>query len=353
MPMKSKALIPFLIAGVFCTILLFGGGVAITQIPAEQLSPKNYGRLDAGKMTNTKTQDWSIPQKIISLISLAPLSGKTSTPIIASMIENHEDARPHQKGIRDAVLVFEMIVEGDISRFLALFRSDRLPKHIGPVRSLRPHFISVLRGYGPLLLHAGGSSLAYEMINSTDEIINHDGIRYDGETYQRDSSATAPHNLFMDRDPLKTVFSKVESLLYDVSIPFYETTNLKPKGEKAQSVELNFGGPLHNVTYTYRNWEKTYERSTFNAKSQAEPANIFVLEAQIDGYNQPGHIPWTKTFGDGKAILFRRGVKVDATWQREKTDAFKFFDAEGKPIELSPGQIWVTILPSLSQVGWE
>src|SRR5699024_3549017 len=53
--------------------------------------------------------------------------------IVGVMVNNHPDARP-QSGLSQADMVFEILAEGHMTRFLALFHSEQ-PEQIGPVRS--------------------------------------------------------------------------------------------------------------------------------------------------------------------------------------------------------------------------
>ncbi|CAM5214030.1 hypothetical protein UACE39S_04412 [Ureibacillus acetophenoni] len=69
-------------------------------------------------------------------------------PIIAT-INNHPAARP-QSGLGSADVVYEMLAEGDVTRFLALYQSE-LPEKIGPVRSARDYFIEIALGLDALL----------------------------------------------------------------------------------------------------------------------------------------------------------------------------------------------------------
>ena len=268
------------------------------------------------------------------------------------MIENHEDARPYQQGLNEAVVLFEMIVEGGISRFMAIFRADKLPKRIGPIRSLRPHFVSVARGYNPLLLHAGGSAIAYQALARNPDLLSHDGLRYDGETYQRDDSAESPHNLFIDRGTLLSVIEKYGPR--DEPLPLFETTGaIDLLAESARKIEIDFKGKKHNVTFQYKPFSGTYTRSIFNAKKQAHPKNVVLLETYIEGVDEPGSIPWTQTFGEGRLLLFTKGKKRTGTWEREKGERFRFLDDDGDPLLLSPGQVWITIVPSFERVEWK
>lgn len=297
----------------------------------------------------------SVSETLISRLTFSPEAEAKEVPLVASVIENHEDARPHQKGLRDAVMVFELIVEGDITRFLAFFRADRLPSVIGPVRSLREFMVSLALGYKPLLLHAGGHRFAYDALKSNPSLIHHDGIRYDGETYERDTKIDPPHNLFMRRAPLASVIEK--HAIDDFQLPLFPTT----KNQKlttnnlpsAKKISINMGSPDHDVKIIYRPLRKLYIRSVAHAARQAQPKTIAILEAYVDGFNQPGYIPWTKTFDGGKMLLFREGKVFEGRWEREKGEPFRFYDSAGNILGVSKGQVWVTMLPSLNMVSWE
>lgn len=81
---------------------------------------------------------------------VAPLTGEavleeiTQRPIMVT-INNHPAARP-QSGLADADVIYEMLAEGNVTRFLAIYQSE-LPENIGPVRSARSYFIDMAKGF--------------------------------------------------------------------------------------------------------------------------------------------------------------------------------------------------------------
>jgi hypothetical protein len=82
-----------------------------------------------------------------------PLTGKVAfsaptQPALSVKIDNAPAARP-QSGLNNADLVFECLVEGGMSRFLAVFQSQRAAE-LGPIRSARPVDGALLRA-----LHGG------------------------------------------------------------------------------------------------------------------------------------------------------------------------------------------------------
>jgi len=58
---------------------------------------------------------------------------------IAVMIDNDTEAARPQIGLEDAYMVYEIVVEGRATRFMALFKDYDLEK-VGPVRSSRHYF---------------------------------------------------------------------------------------------------------------------------------------------------------------------------------------------------------------------
>jgi hypothetical protein len=63
---------------------------------------------------------------------------KVAPQVVAVMVDNHVDARA-QLGLIDASVVYEAPVEGNITRFMALYDAGDTIEEIGPVRSARAY----------------------------------------------------------------------------------------------------------------------------------------------------------------------------------------------------------------------
>ena len=83
---------------------------------------------------------------------------------VAVMVNNHPKARP-QSGLNKADIVYEILAEGDITRFLAVFQSEK-PENIGPVRSARAYYIELAKGLNALYIAHGYSAEAKEMLRT-------------------------------------------------------------------------------------------------------------------------------------------------------------------------------------------
>jgi len=341
---RAKIPMLFLIGGVQLVIVVAISVTAVSLLAKDAPAPKGG--------SSKEQEELSMGSRLLAALPSLP-SFKNEAPLVAAIIENHEDARPHQVGLPNAEVVFEMIAEGDITRFLALFRGDDLPKSIGPVRSLRLHFVTVLDPYIPLLLHIGGNPLAYDALALTNRIIDHDGIRFDGQTYQRAKDIPAPHNLFMAKKPLLALLEEKAAKLTPVSFPLFATGGIPKGGKTAEKISVNFGSAVHDVTYTFNSWNGEYIRGTGGATRQATPENVLVLETEVQGYGERGAIPWTRTTGEGKMLLFRDGKGYEGRWKRAEGKPFSFVNAKGEELNLDAGQAWIMMLPDLRMVEWE
>ncbi|MGN0652514.1 MAG: DUF3048 domain-containing protein, partial [Gemmiger sp.] len=76
--------------------------------------------------------------------------------ITAVMVNNLVDARP-QRGLSRAQMLFEIKVEGGITRFMPVFNDYHDIEEIGPVRSGRDQFFRLILPWQALYVHEGES----------------------------------------------------------------------------------------------------------------------------------------------------------------------------------------------------
>ena len=85
--------------------------------------------------------------------------------ITAVMVNNIQTCRP-QRGLSAADMLFEIKVEGGITRFMALFTDYNDIPDIGPVRSARDQFFRLVLPWQPLYVHIGQSVVQKEYITN-------------------------------------------------------------------------------------------------------------------------------------------------------------------------------------------
>ncbi|WP_374701220.1 DUF3048 domain-containing protein [Thalassobacillus sp. C254] len=70
-------------------------------------------------------------------------------------MNNHPEARP-QSGLQHADVVYEVLSEGAVTRFVAIYQSQQ-PVRIGPVRSARGYHINLANGFDAFFVTHGWS----------------------------------------------------------------------------------------------------------------------------------------------------------------------------------------------------
>ncbi len=275
---------------------------------------------------------------------------------IAVMIENHPKARP-QSGLDEADIVYEMPVEGGISRFMAIYlHSDK--SRIGPVRSSRPYYLDKLLEYEGIYVYFGGSPQAWEDIARL-KIEGINGI-YDGLTFWRDESRKKPHNAYTSIKKIKRT-SEMKGYDRDVNFKHFKFCEGEevPEGEKAETVILKFSPFKYTVKYEYNKHKGGYLRYMDNkphidreTHKQLSAENIIIQKAKtmvIPG-DDAGRLN-IQLVGKGEGYYISKGNCIKITWEKKSRKGYTYFyDTKNKEITLNPGTTWIQIVPYNAEV---
>lgn len=292
---------------------------------------------------------------------VAPLTGlrlvdeaNASRPALAVKIDNldtsGESALP-QAGLARADIVFEELVEGDITRLVAVYQSQD-PGQVGPVRSARTTDVKLLPQLGsPLLAWSGGNDGVVEAVRSSPSIIDM-GFDMASDAYVRDSARGAPHNLFVDGDQI-----------YDLAGPapqpeplfgYRDDDEAPAAAAPADGVDINWGsGPSTSpVAWDWDAELELYVRSQAgrphvdDEENRLVAQNIVVLVTSYGQSEADTRSPEALTVGEGDVMVLTDGQVVAGTWARASEDEpATLTDADGATIELTPGQTWVELTP--------
>ncbi|MDN4494892.1 DUF3048 domain-containing protein [Ureibacillus aquaedulcis] len=293
----------------------------------------------------------------VSSPSVTPFTGEriaremTQRPILAT-INNYPDARP-QTGIASADVIYEMLAEGDVTRFLALFQSE-IPENIGPIRSARDYFIEIAAGLDAFYIAHGYSPEAQQLLESG--IVNHvNGMQYDGSLFKRSPDRVAPHNSYFPGENIEAAAEKVStSLLYQkkVSYTFYKEDESVKIGTEAESVAITYShNDLFNSLYTYDRDRNTYTRQSGNVLTidelTNEPlalSNVLFFEMSHSVIDSEGRREIDLTSG-GTAFVFQQGIMREVRWENIG-GVLKAVEDDGSEVKLVPGKTWVHFVPS-------
>ncbi len=265
------------------------------------------------------------------------------------MIDNHPDARP-QSGLQAADLVFEAVAEGGITRFLAVYQS-RPADRIGPVRSARPYFVEIARGFNTLYAHAGGSDDAYRTLRrlgvpSLDEIRGGAGAGF-----WRDRSREAPHNLYTSTERLLAVAADLgREARMAPPLPLGDPG----VGEPFEAVRITYTDTSDYKYITeYRPVLGEAGRARFEKRANGQPFfsdgkpvtadNVAILLTDVRQLGDAaGHVD-VRVTGEGDALFLSHGRLFRGRWRKASpSDPFRF-EAGGRPIPMAPGQTWINL----------
>lgn len=292
----------------------------------------------------------------VSLPYIAPFTGVNietelkQRPILVT-INNYPIARP-QSGIAQADIVYEMLAEGNVTRFLALFQSD-IPENVGPVRSARDYFVTVAKGLDAFYIAHGYSPDAKKMLDAK-VVDNINGMQYDGTLFYRSKDRKAPHNSYITKENILAGAEKVGASMAINKIPsfsFYDSEEGAKIGIPASSVSIRYGsGSSFENQYTYLAEEGLYERKTAGIlttdKESDEPvkiANVIFMEIPHKTIDSAGRQELNLTIG-GKAYLFQAGIMKEIEW--ENIDGILTPMENGVPAKLVKGKSWISFVPT-------
>lgn len=286
----------------------------------------------------------------------SPLTGvaskaETGGRAIAVTINNHPLARP-QSGLHKADVVYEILTEGDITRFLAIFQSER-PDVVGPVRSARDYFIELAKGFNALYIAHGFSPEAEQMLQE-EYVDNLNGMYYDGTLFKRSSSRVAPHNSYITYE---NILQGAKEKNYDMSQtppPFLfmsEDETQKLTGNEANSVTITYSSsPDLNCTYEFDASLGKYKRfsggtQTVDLETEEEILldNIFIVEATHQVTDAKGRRDVDLQSG-GRAYLLQLGKITEVEWENDNGRIIPVKD--GEKIPFAQGKTWVNVVPT-------
>ena len=323
--MKKKLKKKSIIIIAICAVLVIGGiigGIAL------------FGK---GKKSNVKNKEVKPEPVEVKKVQIVDTES-TSRPF-AVMINNINVARPLQSGLQDAYIIYELIVEGGITRYMALFL-DQNTERIGSVRSARHYYLDYALENDAIFVHHGQSDQAQADFNNgvVDRIVVDNS-----KTGWRDTSlkVSTEHTLFTSIAKLNNGIGKKRTernkdLLLDYSVDSLDLAKMA-NAKEANNVSIKYSNATTS-SYTYDPDTKVYKRfvngkehTDYVTKEQYTFKNIITY--QVNNYNLND--------GSGKG---RQGL--DNTWEkkdRASQTIYKFED--GSKLKVNDGNTFIQIQP--------
>ena len=293
-----------------------------------------------------------------------PLTGMVSeTDIsalrpIAVMLNNIEVATP-QVGISKADMLYECIVEGGITRFMAVFQSPDGVDTIGSIRSARTYYIELAMGLDAVYVHAGASTEGYQNIYDwgTTAINPSSGDIYDivfWRDEERENNMGYEHSLMISGTKLcESYAGYVDGTKHTADYSYYQQFSpiVTLIGQAAGSVEIPFSY-YKSTSFEYSQASGKYMASQFGGplvdgadNSQLGFTNLIILKAD---YGYIGStVKRTIDLSKGEGWFCCGGSAVPIKWEKGGVnDQLKYYSEKGEPLVLECGKSYIGIVPT-------
>ena len=288
---------------------------------------------------------------------ICPLTGEeeeatlVDRPAVAVKVENSPEARP-QSGLENADIVIEEIVEGGITRFMAIFHCNDA-KMLGPVRSARFDDANIMKPFTRAMAYAGSNDFVDEELARNDviSILENDS----DALFREPPGSTDVHSLFTKTTAIRSEIEKEELATPETAFLKHGELPEGVKGKKTKTVTINFNAS-NTIEYRWsgKGWKRWEAGVPFESATggQIETPNVLIQEVEVNNskkiFDTVGNpSPEISLSGTGKAVLFRDGVAISGEWTTPQPgEAPTFKTKSGDEFTFAVGQIWWELVPS-------
>jgi hypothetical protein len=269
----------------------------------------------------------------------APDSAAAERPAAVVKVGNY-DAYP-QRGTSKADMVYEEIINANISRFAMVFQSQAAVE-VGPIRSGRRQDVNLFGSLNkPIFAWAGGNATVTQEIHNSD-LVDLSQFRCQGSCY-RSTDAAAPFNLMFN-------VQKIFALDLPGGVCPQQFTYL-PSGTTAAGVAspgLTLNMDSYRIDWTWNASTGNYLRNQ-NGRADRDRdgtqiafTNVVVLAmTYLPGISGS---PDAQSVGKGEAFVFTGGHYIHGTWTRsDRLKPFTLKDDTGNVIALTPGRTFIEL----------
>lgn len=320
------------------------------------------------EQTGPETTEQTVETEPAEIGFVNPLTGlrdgigedKLSRKPVAIMINNLRESLP-QHGISKADIVFEMLAEGRISRFLAVYQDPSDVLKIGSIRSARIYYIDMAEGLNAVFMHFGAAETAYDDLK-TRKITALDGLRggLEGTLFYRDpvrlKTYSMEHTVFTTGARIEEYFKKLKNLeVKDYEGPFaFSVNGSAANGNEAAEITIPYSTYI-TAKFEYDETEERYLRYQFGKPHmdaeygcQVSAKNVVVLKMETSNV-KGSYLGWIdiKTTGSGTGFYACDGRYIKIKWSKASKSAPLILKTEdGQPLRLEPGNTFICVAPT-------
>lgn len=297
---------------------------------------------------------------------------------VAIMFNNLKAALP-QHGISEMDLLYEVLVEGSITRLMGVAADWKNLPTLGSIRSSRDYYIDLADAHNAIYVHAGGSEIAYSTMRSrgTNHIDGTNGNSASTAAFYRNQERlkkriASEHTLFTSGSNITKAiesnkFSTVLKDNFESPIKF-SNSPIVFNGDSANYVYVPFSNYAQSY-FDYSAESGLYSKGQYlnvnssldkhdsphidgNTNEQIKFKNIVILFAKHSTIDNYGRLSVDFT-GTGKGYYFSNGKCKEIIWKRaNRTSGYSLLESDGvTELLLNVGKTYIGIVkPNVSVV---
>ena len=284
---------------------------------------------------------------------------------VAVMINNVEAALP-QYGIAEADVIFEIPVEGSLTRLMALYGDYTTMPDICAIRSCRYYYPAIAKGFDAFYVHWGSDPTILDYVNGLN-IDRYDGMANAHGLFGRDANRRSAGYSMEHTGYFKgTKFSeaveadgKRTDLLDSKRGTAFQFCKLNetvtPEGNACNQVHIDFGAATATLDYDAEKQIYTKKINGHNhidgkTKETLSFTNAFVLETSISIRDEVGHkkINWA---GSSNAVGYyiSNGAVEKIHWSKangSESEYLRFYKESGEELVINRGKSYIAYTES-------
>lgn len=315
---------------------------------ASPVAPKPSASAVSKTPTPTPT-----PMEAAPLTGVQVPAGSLAHSVFMAKIDNHPDARP-QYGLNQTDIVFEELVEGGMTRYVAVWHST-VPDSIGPVRSIRPMDPDIASPFQGIIAYSGGQTPFVNMMRET-QVLNFIHGQANTEAYMsRTTEKESPHNVVVKA--AQAVVDHPELAAPGNAFTFAtggEMPTAVQFGKMTDALHLQFS--TGNIpSWVWDATDGVYKRKQDNGNWDVDETgavitadNVVVqITPESTLFGNVKFVPKAEVVGSGQGYISTGGKTFPVTWSKSDRNAFTVYTFQGSNVaKLVAGNTWVELVPT-------
>ncbi|MCI6560351.1 MAG: DUF3048 domain-containing protein [Oscillospiraceae bacterium] len=315
--------------------------------------------------SETATEAAAEPSQPEGFSGINPLTGESGYKDsangkrpVAVMVNNLAAALP-QYGIEQADIIYELPVEGGITRLMAVYADYTSVPDVCSVRSCRYYYPLLCLGMDAIYCHWGSDqTIALETLNRTG--IDHLDGAYDSSIFLRDEARAASyaseHTGYLKGSELPAVIEakgfRTDRNENNQGLYF----NFAPEGEKAAPAEMTADNVIVNFSDAYFSTFQYDEQSGAYLKfhsgnphvdgvtgNQLSFENVLILQTNV--YLRDNGYLLDVELSGGTGYYISNGGAQSITWEKNgESMPIQLYAADGNPLLMNVGESYIGII---------